>query len=111
MKTTLRDMLSNDIRPGSLLFWKSAGIPVKVVRVEELKEAEGGTKKQPQGKLILELGLTFDASKPEYYLQDFIAVVDPEITRAIANATKDVKPVELQPFEKPAEEFDAVAPV
>lgn len=80
MKTILKDMLGNEIREGALLFWTSLKAPVKVLSIEPLT---GGDPKKPQGKITVSIPLTFDAGRPEYFLNDFVLAVDPEQTKAI----------------------------
>lgn len=90
MKSVLKDMLGTEIHEGSLLFWSTLKAPVKVLRIEALPSSEYGDARKRQGKVTVSLALTFDASREECFMNDFIAAIDPEQTKAVETLPKVV---------------------
>ena len=78
MANELLDMMGNSIHKDSLLFWKSLGA---VVRVVDIEDPPNGSK--DPSKLIIEIGLPFKRAQPDTHLGDFVAVVNPEDTKAV----------------------------
>lgn len=69
----MRDLLGNTILPGTLLWWITKALPIRVARIEE------------PSKLVLELTIPLDAITEgvETQLADFLCIVNPEAERIV----------------------------
>ena len=80
----MRDLLGNAIAEGSLLWWMSKGIPIRVARIEEPSTLT--INRQPQHtKLVLEVSIPLDATTngAETQLPDFLCIINPDATGEI----------------------------
>ena len=80
----MRDLLGNTLRPGSLLWWISKQLPLRVARIEEPSTV--AINRQPQRTLlVLEITVPIDvqADGAETQLADFLCAVNPDAERIV----------------------------
>jgi len=80
----MKDLLGNTLKPGSLLWWLTKGIPIRVARIEEPSTLT--INRQPQKtRLVLEVTIPLDAMTEgsETQLPDFLCIVNPDAERVI----------------------------
>jgi len=81
----MRDLLGNPITPGTLLWWLSKNIPIRVARIDEPSTVT--INRQPQKtKLVLELTIPLDATTEgvETQVTDFLCIVNPDADKLIS---------------------------
>ena len=76
MATVVKDLLGNEVKKGSLLFWAPVGAVAKVLEL---------------GADTLTLGIVvpFNASGPHTHLKEFVAVVNPADQQIAFDALKE----------------------
>lgn len=77
----VNDSIGNELHEGSIVFWKQIGA---VCHIADIHAPEGAK----EGELSLVIKVPFQAAKPETFLRDFIAVVNPKQTQAVVEMMK-----------------------
>jgi len=80
---TVKDSIGNELREGSLVYWKQLGA---VCQIADIHMPEGSK----QGEISMLVKVPFQASSPETYLRDFFEMVNPVETQKVSEMMKVV---------------------
>ena len=82
----IRDSIGNELREGSLVYWKGLQAVCQIAQISEPEEKNG--KGPKMGELVLLVKMPFQISEPESFLRDFVAAVNPKDQETVGELMK-----------------------